>query len=188
MEFLTTPRMRLAPATSELVRAEIGDRTEFARLLGAKIPSDWPLDEMADALPWFLERLESLEREYPREIGWYGFYGVVTGGVVDAPVLVGGGGCLGPPVDGSVEIGYSVLPSFQRRGYATEMMTAIVSWVGNDQRIQQITAETATGNLASRRLLSRLGFHEAGPGRDAGAVLYMWTRVGLSTVRGGHPL
>ena len=169
MENLTTSRMRLVASTPEFVRAEIEDRTEFARLLAARIPSAWPTDEAADALPWFLERLEGAD---PRDIGWYGFYGVVVAGIEDAPVLVGGGGCLGPPVDGIVEIGYSVLPSFQRQGYATEMMAAIVDWVARDPRILEITAETATDNVASRRLLSRLDFHEAGPGRESDTVAY----------------
>jgi [ribosomal protein S5]-alanine N-acetyltransferase len=170
--------MRLVPSTAELVRAEIEDRSEFARLLDARIPSAWPTDEAADALPWFLERLEGAD---PRDIGWYGFYGVVVAGADDAPVLVGGGGTLGPPVEGIVEIGYSVLPSFQRQGYATEMMTAIVEWVARDPRILQITAETATDNVPSRRLLSRLGFREAGPGREPDTVAYMRPPGGPST-------
>ena len=185
MEILATQRMRLVASTPELVRAEIEDRTEFARLLGARIPSAWPTDEAADALPWFLDRLESA---HPGDIGWYGFYGVVAMGVDDAPVLVGGGGCLGPPVEGSVEVGYSVLPSFQRQGYATEMMTAIVDWVGRDPRILQITAETAMDNVASRRLLSRLGFHKAGPGREPDSVLYIRPPGAQSTHGGGNPL
>ena len=170
MESLITPRLRLVASTAELVRAEIGNRRDFGRLLGATIPADWPPDEAADALPWFLERLE---RADPDDIGWYGFYGVVVAGAADAPVLVGGGGCLGPPVDGVVAVGYSVLPSFQRQGYATEIMTAVIDWVERDRRIRQIAAETRTENVASRRLLSRLGFQEAGPGREPDTVRYL---------------
>src|SRR5262245_22797150 len=145
--------MRLVASTPKLVRAEIHDHAELGRLLEARIPSDWPPDEAADALPWFLERLE---RADPSDIGWYGFYGVVVA-EVDGPVLVGGGGCLGPPVDGSVEVGYSVLPAFQRQGYATELMSGVLGWVDRDPRVLEVTAETAIDNVASRRLLSRLG-------------------------------
>jgi len=161
--------MRVVASTAERVRAEIGDRTEFGRLLEARIPNDWPPDEAADALPWFLERLEAAD---PRNAGWYGFYGVVVTGEVDAPVLVGGGGSLGPPVDGVVEIGYSVLPAFHRRGYASEMMRAILDWIAADPRVRLVTAETDGDNLASRRLLDRLGFSESRSGGDAGRVTY----------------
>lgn len=161
--------MRLVSSTAELVRAEINDRAEFSRLLGARIPSAWPTDEAADALPWFLERLEGAD---PADSGWYGFYGVATEGVDDAPVLVGSGGSLGPPADDTVEIGYSVSPAFQQRGFATEMMSAIVDWIGQDPRIELITAETTTDNVPSRRLLAHLGFREAGSGREPDTVEY----------------
>jgi ribosomal-protein-alanine N-acetyltransferase len=166
--------MRLVASTPELVRAELGDRPEFARLLAATVPSDWPPAEAADALPWFLERLED---GGPGVVGWYGYYGVVVEGLPDAPVLVAGGGCLGPPVDGVVEIGYSVLPGFQRRGYATELMTAVVDWLELDERVHHITAETAADNVASRRLLARLGFRESGPGREPASLTYVKARA-----------
>jgi ribosomal-protein-alanine N-acetyltransferase len=169
---LVTPRMRLVASTPELVRAEIGDPQAFGRLLDAGIPNGWPPDESADALPWFLEQLE---RAGPTGIGWYGFYGIVLAGEPGAPVLVGGGGSLGPPAEGSVEIGYSLLPEFQRRGYATEMMSAIVDWIVGDPRVTRVTAETATQNLPSRRLLERLSFHEAGAGREPDTVAYART-------------
>jgi hypothetical protein len=35
-------RLKLIPATVALARAEIGDRGEFARLLGASVPANWP--------------------------------------------------------------------------------------------------------------------------------------------------
>ena len=44
------------------------------------------------------------------------------------PTLVGAGGYFGPPdADGTVEIGYSVLPEWQRHGYATQMTEALVN-------------------------------------------------------------
>ena len=139
--------MRLVASTAELVRSELFDRIDFARALGFNVPEDWPPDEAADALPWFLEQLE---RADPRDVGWYGFYGIAVDGA--EPVLVGGGGSLGPPVDGSAEIGYSVLPAFQHRGFALEMMAA--------------------GNVPSRNLLGRLGFAETGPGREVGSLRF----------------
>jgi ribosomal-protein-alanine N-acetyltransferase len=175
---LRTARMRLVASTAELVRSEIFDRAAFAIALEAEVPSDWPPDEAADPLPWFLERLE---RSDPTDAGWYGFYGVAVDG--GAPVLVGGGGSLGPPVGGSVEIGYSVLPGFQRRGYAFEMMSAIIDWIAADSRVREITAETDTANVASRNLLGRLSFVEAGPGREIGSIGF--SRSGSASISRG---
>jgi ribosomal-protein-alanine N-acetyltransferase len=93
-------------------------------------------------------------------------------GAPRAPILVGGGGTLGPPEDGAVKIGYSLLPEFQRRGYAFEMMAAIVGWIAADARVRLITADTGRDNLPSRRLLDRLGFREAGQSREPGSLRY----------------
>src|SRR3982750_2934433 len=104
------------PATVALARAEIGDRGEFARLLGASVPDNWPPETTADALPLFLRWLEAA----PDRVGWFGWLALAggrgaRGGAEPAlPVLVGGCGFLGPPRDGVAKMGYSVLPQFQR--------------------------------------------------------------------------
>jgi len=155
--------MQLVPSTADLVRAEIADPAAFARQLGAHVPPDWPPEEAADALPWFLEQLEAAG---PSGHGWYGFYGIVVKEHSDAPILVGGGGSLGPPEAGVVEIGYSVLPAFRRCGYATEMMSAVVEWLWRDARVRLIRAQTGNDNAASRAFLVGLGFTETQPGAE----------------------
>ena len=116
---IDTARLKLIPATVALARAEIGDRSGFARLLGAVVPNNWPPEILADALPLFLGRLEAA----PDQVGWFGWYALAASD--SAPVLVASGGFTGPPQAGTVEIGYSVLPQFQRRGYATEVVVAL---------------------------------------------------------------
>src|SRR3954471_300886 len=106
---IETTRLKLIPATVALARAEIGDRREFARLLEASVPDNWPPETAADALPLFLSWLEAA----PDRGGWFGGYAPAhrdDNGVNDVspPVLVGGGGFMGPPRDGAARIGYSV--------------------------------------------------------------------------------
>ena len=67
---IETARLKLMPATVALARAEIGDRGEFARLLGASVPDNWPPETLADALPLFLGWLEAA----PDRVGWFGWY------------------------------------------------------------------------------------------------------------------
>jgi len=91
----------------------------------------------------------------------------------DAPVLVGGGGSLGPPdAGGEVEIGYSLMDPFQHRGYATEMMVAIVEWIARDPRVTRIVAETDDANAPSQRLLGRLAFEAIGTGREPNSLRF----------------
>ena len=159
-----TARLKLMPATVALARAEIGDRDEFARLLGASVPDNWPPETLADALPLFLGWLEAA----PDRVGWFGWYALAVGGGSAAPVLVAGGGFKGPPQEGSAEIGYSVLPQFQGRGYATEIVVGLVRWALGQPGVARVVAETEWANPASVRVLTKAGFVPGGPSTEPG--------------------
>jgi ribosomal-protein-alanine N-acetyltransferase len=159
---IETARLTLVAATVALARAEIGDRAEFARLLGATVPDNWPPEMLADALPWFLSSLEAA----PERLGWFNWYALATGDETTAPVLVASGGFMGPPQDGTVEIGYSVLPQFQGRGYATEMVGGLVAWAMGQPGVVRVTAETEWTNPASVRVLVKAGFASCGAARE----------------------
>src|SRR5437899_2168307 len=101
--------MRLLAATPELVNAEVSDRALFASEIGVVVPAEWPPNVLRDAREFFL----GLYREHPDWIGWLHWYGVLVGS--GGPVLCASAGFMGPPdADGTIEIGYSVLPQFQR--------------------------------------------------------------------------
>jgi RimJ/RimL family protein N-acetyltransferase len=159
---IVTTRLKLVPATVAHVRAEICDRIEFARLIQAMIPENWPPESAADALPLFLKWLEAA----PDRVGWFGWYVLAQSDGANVPVLVGSCGFLGPPRDGDVNIGYSVLPQFQRRGFATEMIGGLVHWALEQPAVIRIVAETEWANPASLRVLTKLGFAAVGPSAD----------------------
>lgn len=194
---IVTARLRLVPATVAHVRAEIGDRVEFARLLDAEVPGNWPPEGVADALPLFLGWLEAA----PDRVGWFGWYALASNRLIqeaqlpttifsgldwpapgcsglqenrsDTLVLVGSGGFLGPPQDGEVQIGYSVLPQFQRRRFATEMAGGLVRWALEQPDVLRIVAETEWANPASVRVLSALGFAAAGLSAEPGGMRFV---------------
>ena len=157
---IQTPRLKLVPATIPVARAEVGDRTTFARLLGAAVPDNWPPETLADALHLFLEWMEAA----PNATGWFGWYALAE--VDGASTLVAGGGFLGPPQAGTVQMGYSVLPQFQRKGYATELAAALVAWALGQPDVSIVAAETEWANPASVRVLEKAGFTLVGPSAD----------------------
>lgn len=177
---IVTPRMRLVPATVALARAELKDPAEFGRLLSAGVPGEWPPEMLADALPIFLAWIEAS----PDQIGWYIWYGMtrtpsaasdlLADDVGD--ILMAGGGFKGPPQDGTVEIGYSVLPRFQGQGYAAEMVRALIDWAFAQPGVSRIIAETTEDNVASMRLLRRLGFVGAEPAAEPGHLRFALQR------------
>lgn len=157
---LRTARLSLMPATLPVARAEVGDRAAFAGLLGAAVPDNWPPETLADALPLFLEWMEAA----PDAVGWFGWYALADIG--GAPTLVAGGGFLGPPQSGTVQMGYSVLPQFQGKGCATELATALVGWALAQPGVECVVAETEWANPASVRVLEKAGFALVGPSAD----------------------
>jgi [ribosomal protein S5]-alanine N-acetyltransferase len=155
---IATLRLKLIPATIPLARAELGDRSEFARLLAALVPDNWPPESAADALPLFLSWLEAA----PERVGWFAWYALATCESEAAAVLVAGGGFLGPPQEGLVTMGYSVLPQFEGRGYATEMVGGLVRWAFGQPGVARVAAETEWANPASVRVLQKVGFVPCG--------------------------
>lgn len=59
---------------------------------------------------------------------------------------------------GRVEIGYGLAPAWRARGLGTEAVTALVQWLAVQADVRSIAAEVEIGNVASRRILERLGF------------------------------
>ena len=165
---IETPRFSLIPATAELVGLEITGKEALAKALAAEVPADWPPEEAADALPWFLSQL----RSDASLSGWLNWYGLYREDARLRPQLVGSAGFFGPPEDGSVEIGYSILPLFQGRGFATEMLEGLVSWALSHPAVRYVVAETNSENHASLRVLCKLGFTPVGAGREEGYLRF----------------
>lgn len=81
-------------------------------------------------------------------------------------VHVGEIGFKGPPVHHSVEVGYGIDPPYQGNGYATEACKGLIEWAFRQQGVLFIEAEVANDNVASLRILEKLGFKPNGTGTE----------------------
>ncbi|GIM84728.1 GNAT family N-acetyltransferase [Salinispora arenicola] len=59
-------------------------------------------------------------------------------------------------------IGYSLLPDWRGRGFATRTIRLLTAWGFNEVRLERIWAGTHSGNVASERVLERAGFRREG--------------------------
>ena len=80
--------------------------------------------------------------------------------------------------DGSLEVGYGILPEHQGRGYATEAVTALIGWAAGQPGVRRIEAETEPDNAASRRVLEKIGFVPTGETGEEGPR-FVWFPGGL---------
>jgi ribosomal-protein-alanine N-acetyltransferase len=168
MMIQVTGRLRLVAGTKVLAAAEIEDKAEFAKLLGALVPETWPPGNLRDVLGYF----GALYEEHPEWEGWLTWYAVrIDSG---RPILCGSVGFRGPPDEqGMVEIGYSVLPEFEGQGLATEMVAGLVLWAKQQPRAKHIEAETNVDNEASVRVLEKNSFICAGAGLEPNTIRFV---------------
>jgi RimJ/RimL family protein N-acetyltransferase len=66
-------------------------------------------------------------------------------------------GVCDDPSGSAVEVGYTIFPEHRRRGYATEVLTALVTWAWATSDVRSILASVAEGNRDSVGVLKRVG-------------------------------
>lgn len=180
MQPIRTERLELIPATLAVISADMESPDALSRLLDADVPASWPPGEYdRTAMEFFRARLED-----GGPVGWYGWYAVQHPTETTRAVLVGTGGFLGPPGrDGVVEVGYSIAPEFRGRGYARELLQALVIRAFSAPGVVRIVAHTTPANRASIKVLERSGFTLLGAGHEPGTVRYQASRPFLQDVR-----
>jgi RimJ/RimL family protein N-acetyltransferase len=167
---LSTARLRLIAATAAMARAELRDVAEFAALVACEVPTDWPppLNDI-ESMTWYSEYLVS----HPGAEGWAKWYFARPQGARFA--LIGNGGFKGAPSpDGTVEIGYSIVPAQQRKGFASEAVDALIGWAFQHPQVRRVIAHTFPDLRASISVLRRNGFTElgAGPAFEPGTIQF----------------
>lgn len=183
-EPLTTRQLLLRPATLALLEAELGGPSALARGLEAEVPPDWPPGEYDRAALEFFHA--ALAERGASGIGWYAWYALAPDSGAGRPVLVGAGGYFGPPDSaGTVEIGYSILPAWRGRGFATELVGALLTRARASGQVRTIRAHTRPDNEPSIRVLERNGFVRGGPGIELGTVRYECQVMAQAAVQHG---
>lgn len=171
---LRTDRLELVASTLAHIDAEMENPPSLGGLLRAAIPSSWPPGEYdRTALEFFRDQLRA---GGPSHVGWYGWYALACNASGERETLVAAAGYVGPPKHGSVEIGFSVVPEAQGRGYASEIVKALVTRAFKQPGMQTVIAHTYDSNEPSTRVLLRCGFLRVGAGGEPGVVKYQIAR------------
>jgi ribosomal-protein-alanine N-acetyltransferase len=156
---IETPNLRLVPCTVAAAQAATTDRAAFASQLGVRVPDDWPAEDLRDFLPVYGKIVDELAARQ----GW-GIWLMLNPA---EGTLVGDIGFKGPPDTlRTAEIGYSVLPAFQGRGYATEAARALVGWGLSQSGVERVVANCRADNAASIRVLEKSGLRQTGRDRE----------------------
>jgi len=162
MASIRSERLELVSLTPEFIDALLAERRGDAEAAATlKLPDDWPdahdrgflnfrlrqMRERPEIQKWFVYALVLPEGERPM-IGHAGFHGPPGVNAVKAP--------------DAVEVGYSVFDPYRRRGYATEVVRALIDWASREHGIHHFVASISPGNEPSLALVRRLGFKHTG--------------------------
>jgi RimJ/RimL family protein N-acetyltransferase len=180
---LLTPRLTLLNITPQTIRAEQTGLAQLSEALGIPLAKDWPPEPWEPhVLDYLLEKWEL----FPNSTGWNRY--IALNNIDGQPsLLIGGVGSTTPleelgeveelPAGGEIEIGYSLVPSCHRQGYAPEAVEAFTSWLFQHPQVKSICAQTFPRLSPSIRVLEKNGFQFAGPGKEEGCILYRKLRL-----------
>jgi len=170
LRVIQSRRLSLFAATTDLIKKDIAGRRFLNEALGVAVPKTWPPDLFGSAAM----RVALAQLHETPEQGWSFWY------LATADDLVGICGFKDRPDNvGSVEIAYSIMADFQRRGYATEAVARLVGWAFSHYNVNEVCAETLPHLSQSIHVLEKNGFGFTGPGSEAGVIRYAVKRSSL---------
>ncbi|MBA3450689.1 MAG: GNAT family N-acetyltransferase [Chloroflexia bacterium] len=150
-------RLEFRPLTIEAIEALIaGDRNVLEMATGATFPEPLAAPPAMDhALPAMRDAL----RDDPASAFWGPFLLVVR----ETGEAAGSAGFFVQSArEGNSELGYSVYPSFQRQGIASEAAATLVAWALAQPGIRGVRATIPPGHVASQRVAANAGLHPTG--------------------------
>jgi RimJ/RimL family protein N-acetyltransferase len=153
---MVAPAIRMLPLPLEAMKALVaGELGRASEITGVDLPSFFTEERMI----WLCKyRIDQIETD-PSSAEW------LVRVVVSIPDgdAIGHAGFHGPPDEnGMVEVGYSVVPEFRRRGYAKAIVRTLLERAASDLRVTVVRASISPDNEASLATIAGFGFTKVG--------------------------
>ncbi len=164
MPHITTDRLEIITFDVAMIQALLKGAKELEKIVSFQVPADYPMDVYKQFFPYKIERFS----KQPEENKWEGL-------IIDSEsqTVIGDIGYKsGPNEQGEINLGYSVLPTYQGKGFATEAATGMVAWGLKQPGVEKIIATCSPQNNASIRVLQKAGLKQV---REDSESLYWST-------------
>jgi ribosomal-protein-alanine N-acetyltransferase len=159
---IRTERLRLVALTLNQLKLYADAPHQLEQELGFRVSHDTVTSPLRRAIDMKVHKMErAAEPEHP----WYTYWLIVIAEQSYGAGLAGFKGL--PNACGEVEIGYGIDPACRNEGYTTEAAKGLIDWAFQDPRCTSIAADTGKTNVASNRVLEKLGMHVYGETDDA---------------------
>ena len=145
---IETARLKLIPCTREHLEILTSSETALAEHLGVSLADNWLL--FPESVAYSIKMID----DDPQALIW-GMHLIVH---TTENKLIGCGGYRGAPdVDGMVEFGYSVAPSYENQGLATEAARGLIDHAFANNSVRMVDAHTLAERNASTKILQKCG-------------------------------
>jgi [ribosomal protein S5]-alanine N-acetyltransferase len=148
--FIETERLKIINFTVEMMEAFLKGNHEVEKITPYKVAPEYPLDVYKQFFDYKINRF----RNFPSENDWEGIIIHKEDNIIMGDMGFKGG----PNEEGIIDIGYSIVPRYQGKGYATEMGKAMVDWGLSHSNVKKVVATCNPDNFASIRVLEKIGF------------------------------
>lgn len=156
MKSISTGRLTLIPLTHKQLKSGLYSLNELSASVGVHLVGSLFEGVVERAVRMKLEKMKKVP---PAQHPWFTYWLIVINEEKIGAGMVGFKGI--PNANGEVEIGYGIDPFFQRRGYMSEAVEAMIKWAFSHPECQVITATAVlVDNFASQKVLLRNGFSE----------------------------
>ena len=159
---IETARLKLIPCELKHFEAILDDQGQLEQLLGVTVVKNWfvfPGVAGIEAIQFGYDFLKA----NPEARGWWTYFFIH----VKDNALVGIGGYTGKADEsGVVEIGYAIIPAYQRKGLATEAAGGLIDHAFSDTQINRVEAHTLAEHNPSTRVLEKVGMANVGIDHD----------------------
>jgi [ribosomal protein S5]-alanine N-acetyltransferase len=165
---IVTSRLSLIAITPEMLLSEKNGDGRLGELIQCVIPANWP---HKDWEPYVFDFLLNQLAEHPEQLGWPRYVSFVPPD--GRRTLIGTlGAFTKAALPSECEIGYSILPPYEGRGFATEGARALIDYLRADERLDSVIAHTFRSIPASIRVMEKCGMVFDGEGEEAGTIRY----------------
>jgi [ribosomal protein S5]-alanine N-acetyltransferase len=145
---IKTTRLKLISCTREHLEILMSSEDELAKHLGVSLADNWLI--FPESVAYSIKMID----DDPRALVW-GMHLIVH--TADNR-LIGCGGYKGAPdAAGMAEFGYSVAPSYENQGLATDAAHALIGKAFADDNVKMVDAHTLAEWNASTRILQKCG-------------------------------
>ncbi|WP_158945881.1 GNAT family N-acetyltransferase [Granulicella sp. S190] len=164
---IVTSRLSLITTTSEMLCSQEANDGRLGELIRCEIPPNWPNSVWE---PHVYEFLRTQLAEHPEQTGWHRYVSLT--GEAGQRTLIGSLGAFSKAATPEeCEIGYSILPPYEGRGFATEGAKALIEYL-RGEGIASVIAHTFPSIPASVRIMEKCGMRFDGHGEEEGTVRY----------------